>query len=204
MKVMVFGAAGRTGRQVVAALVAAGHEVTAAVRSGPAFHGAVTVRPDLSDADAVRAAVAGCDAVISTLASGPGNPACLTLARALLPLAGLRFVSVAGAAVDAPGDAKALPDRIISRIMRVVAGKMLAERQTEHDLLAVSDLRWTMLRPPRLVDGAATGRIAITTRTPAGMRLTRADLAATAVAVLTRDDLIGRAPFVAETTGART
>lgn len=68
MRVFVAGATGVLGRRAVAALVAAGHEVTAVVRS-PAKAalarslGAAPVEVSLFDADALRAAVAGHDAV---------------------------------------------------------------------------------------------------------------------------------------------
>ena len=68
MRVFVAGATGVLGRRAVPALVAAGHEVTALVRS-PAKAalarslGATPVEVSLFDPDALRAAVAGHDAV---------------------------------------------------------------------------------------------------------------------------------------------
>lgn len=68
MRVFVAGATGVLGRRTVPALVAAGHSVTAVVRSpGKAALarslGATPVEVSLFDADALRAAVAGHDAV---------------------------------------------------------------------------------------------------------------------------------------------
>jgi nucleoside-diphosphate-sugar epimerase len=70
MKVFLTGGTGAIGRQVVPLLVAAGHEVTAVVRS-PAKRaaaeaaGATGVTVDLFDAAAVAGAVAGHDAVVN-------------------------------------------------------------------------------------------------------------------------------------------
>ncbi|HVX18908.1 MAG TPA: NAD(P)-dependent oxidoreductase [Acidimicrobiales bacterium] len=68
MKVFVSGSTGVAGRSAVPALVAAGHEVTAAVRSEAKAHqarssGATPLMVDLFDADAVRAALDGHEAV---------------------------------------------------------------------------------------------------------------------------------------------
>ena len=68
MRVFVAGATGVLGRRAVAALVAAGHEVTAVVRSPAKAElarslGATPVVVGLFDPDALRAAVAGHDAV---------------------------------------------------------------------------------------------------------------------------------------------
>jgi uncharacterized protein YbjT (DUF2867 family) len=118
MDIMLFGAAGRTGRRIAERLEAAGHRVTAVVRPGrkDAMAGtpvAAIVEIDLTDAKALRELARGRDAVVTALASGKGNPAASRLAEALLPLDDLRFVSVGGAAVDAPGDAKGAGDRVV-------------------------------------------------------------------------------------------
>ena len=68
MRVFVAGATGVVGRRAVPALVAAGHTVTAVVRSPAKAElarsmGAVPVEVDLSGPDALRAAVACHDAV---------------------------------------------------------------------------------------------------------------------------------------------
>jgi putative NADH-flavin reductase len=201
MDIMLFGAAGRTGRRIAKRLGAAGHRVTAVVRPGrkDAMAGtpvAAIVEIDLTDTKALRELARGRDAVVTALASGKGNPAASRLAEALLPIDDLRFVSVGGAAVDAPGDAKGAGDRVVGGLMRLVAGAMLADRQREFDLIGGSGLRWTMLRPPRLTDGSGTGRWRLTDDRPASTQIPRDDLAAAAVAVLTDPATEGRAPFV--------
>ena len=75
-RVTVFGAAGATGRHVIAAAAEAGHEVTVLVRDPTKLGGAdprITVlQGDARDPDAVGAAVQGAEAVISTI-GGPGQ-----------------------------------------------------------------------------------------------------------------------------------
>src|SRR5712671_5919875 len=68
MRVFVAGATGVLGRRAVAALVAAGHDVTGVARSPAKADlvgalGATPVEASLFDPDALRAAVAGHDAV---------------------------------------------------------------------------------------------------------------------------------------------
>jgi putative NADH-flavin reductase len=71
MDVTVFGATGKIGRLVVEQLLAAGHEVTALVRTPLNLtidHPDLTVRTgQLSDAAAVHDVVGGSDVVISAL-----------------------------------------------------------------------------------------------------------------------------------------
>ena len=65
MKVLVIGAAGRSGEALVDEALAAGHQVTAFVRSASQYKKAKVkvVAGDVLDAAAVDAAVAGQDAV---------------------------------------------------------------------------------------------------------------------------------------------
>jgi putative NADH-flavin reductase len=196
MRVAVFGAKGRTGRLVVEALKAAGPEVVAVTRRGEAVEGAIAAQADPATGEGVGVAAEGCDAVVNAMASGKGNPAGSGLARALLPREGLRYVTVGGAAVDAEGDRKGIPDKIISWLSRTVAKDVVLDRQAELAILAASGLRWTMLRPPRLVDGAAKGVVRESFEKPPSIQITRADLARKVVETLGDESLVGRSPFV--------
>lgn len=158
-------------------------------------------RGDISQPAVLRPVLAGVDGIIAALASSNTDAVCSAATAALVAASdwrSLRYVTIGGAAVDAPGDAKGLPDRFIGGIMRLVVGRMLADRQRELGLLRDSHLRWTMLRPPRLTQAAGTGQWRLTHDRPAGTDIARADLAAAAIAVLFDDSVIGKAPFVAE------
>ncbi len=196
MRVAVFGAKGRTGVLVVEALRLAGHQVVAASRRGEAVPGATAVAANPATGEGVAAAVEGCDAAVNAMASGKGNPAGSALARALSGRAGLRYVSVGGAAVDAPGDRKGVVDKAVSWLSRRVAKDVVLDRQEELAVLEGSGLRWTMLRPPRLVDGPAKGAVKMSFEKPQSIQITRADLARMVVEALGDERLVGRAPFV--------
>lgn len=197
MNYVVFGATGRTGRFIAEGLIKAGHAVTAPGRRDPAIAGVTFRQTDLMDAVQVRAAVQGADAAISALASDKGNPVCSTLATALADIEVLRFVTIAGGGVDAPGDNKGFMDKAIGWLMRRLVPAMLADRQREFGILQSSRLRWTMIRPPMLTDKPATGRWQITHDRPASKQIARADLASAAIAIAADDALARRAPFVA-------
>lgn len=197
MKVLVFGGTGRTGRLIAGRLVEEGHEVTAAGRRDPRIPGVTFHEVDLSDAGAVRAVAEGMDAAISALASGRNDPVCSGVATALSGAEGLRFVTIAGGGVDAPGDDKGAMDRFIGWLMRRLVPHMLADRQAELGVLQAGRLRWSMLRPPVLNNKPASGKYRITFDRPASKGISRADLARAAVDALKEDTLIARAPFVA-------
>lgn len=196
MRILLLGGTGRTGRLIAERLVRSGHAVTMAGRRDPGIPGALFTQADLTDGARLGQMAAGTDAVISALASGKGNPVCSTVARVLAGREGLRVLTIGGAGVDAPGDRKGAMDRLIGWIMRRVVAEMLADRQAELAILQASRLRWTMLRPPRLTDGPATGQFRTSLERPLSTKISRQDLAAAVEALLTRPDVEGRAPFV--------
>jgi putative NADH-flavin reductase len=74
--VVVLGAAGRTGRLIVAEALRSGHRVTAAVRnpaSIPATQGLRVERADVRDTNSLRAVIQGHDAVVSAIGAGGPN-----------------------------------------------------------------------------------------------------------------------------------
>ncbi|GGA49517.1 NAD(P)-dependent oxidoreductase [Pelagibacterium lentulum] len=197
MKVLVFGGTGRTGRLIAQWLVKNGHTVIAAGRRDPQIEGVAYRAVNLSDASAVRTAAEGMDAAISALASGKDNPVCSEVAQALSEMEGLRFITIAGSGLDAPGDAKGALDRFIGWLLRRLMPHMIADRERELGILQASRLRWTMLRPPLLNNKPSTGRYQTTFDRPASRGISRADLARAVVDALEDGALIGRAPFVA-------
>lgn len=77
MRVLLLGATGTIGQATAQALLAAGHEVVALVRTGAATlpMGCVRVEGDVTQAGVVAGALGGSQAVISCLASRTGAPA---------------------------------------------------------------------------------------------------------------------------------
>lgn len=195
MKLLILGATGRTGNAVIKRAVDAGHQVIAFGRR-PAQGAHETLTGTFGD-KAFAEAVSIADAVLSCLASSNSEPVCSQAADAVLRVnPNIRYLTVAGAGVDRPEDQKAMPDKIIGLVMRLTAGRMLADRQKEVDGLAGSQAKWTAFRPPRLVNGKSTGQWRFSFDRPAATWIDRTDLAAAMIEALDREDLIGKAPFV--------
>jgi putative NADH-flavin reductase len=191
MKITVFGASGRIGGEIVRQAAGSGHDVTAVVRRGSA----VEDRPDdvrlvevdrIDDPEELVEAVAGRDAVLSGLGPRRRGDAGITapMTRVLLDAmdrAGVhRVLTVSAAPLGAPHPDDGFASR---RLMYPLIGSLLRPvyddlREMEDDL-ALSGHDWTAVRPPRLVDGAVTGRYrtAIEANLPRGGRISRSDVA---------------------------
>ncbi|HWP36245.1 MAG TPA: SDR family oxidoreductase [Gemmatimonadales bacterium] len=187
-KILVLGATGGTGQQVVLQGLEQGHEVTAFVRSPERLTAKSdrlrVLRGDVTqDADALTAAVRGQDTVISALGVGTSFKPGALIARSVplivrtMESAGVRrliFTSAYGVG-ETWQDLPLLP-RIFGRTLlrHVYADKEAGERE-----LRRSGLDWTLVHPVTLTDGPRTGRYRVGERLKlSGVpRISRADVA---------------------------
>lgn len=190
MKLAVFGAAGRTGRQVVEQALAAEHHVTAFVRDRSRLalqHDRLQViEGDARDAQAVEGAVAGADAVISVLAlmAPEREPELSETTSTIVDVA--RRSGVRRIVVTANNDV--LTDREVTGEYAAHAREHRRNRAT----LDESGLDWTIGAAPWVTDDPPAGSYqAVVDAGAPGKRLGAADFASWALDALEHDDWIG-------------
>jgi len=211
MRLTVFGATGGIGGEVVRQALDAGHEVVAVVRAASRFelrHPALRVVTvaGLTDPAELVPALTGSQAAISGV--GPkarkDGPVASTTTRVILSALATsgvkRFVAVSASPVGPvpPGDSF-----FNRRVLRPLLGRVL--RDTYRDLADMEeDIRnsgteWTVVWPPRLVDGPLSGkyRTVIGGNVPRGHTIVRADVAHAMLAALANPATIGQAVGVA-------
>lgn len=207
MKIVVFGASGGTGREIVKQALAAGHAVTAFVRNPAKMdvqHPNLTLMPgDVLDAAAVQKAVAGQAAVISVL--GPTRPpvpgmmetAAQHIVAAMQAQGVRRLISTTGAGVHDPQDQPGLFDHFMKGLLTVMAGDVLRDSAANVAVLRASDLDWTVVRFPRLTDGPHTGKYRVGyLGKNAGGQISRADGADFVLKELVAGQYIRQMPVV--------
>ncbi len=205
MRIVVFGASGQTGRLVVKSLLDRGDEVVGFVRDRQKLalsHPALSmIVGTANDAEAMARAVDGADCVISTVASG--NGILTELAANLVPLlvakGPRRIVTLGGAATELPGDPKTLKRRFFLMMMGLGGRHFTDDVRAHWQALQAAGLDCTLIRPPRLTDGPATGHIRHGSDLTLGMmdKISRADLAGFIVDCAVNACHVGEAPFVA-------
>jgi putative NADH-flavin reductase len=172
MRVVVFGAAGNTGKHVVEVALARGHEVTAFVRRpeamGPERERLRVVQGDALDAGAVERAVAGQDAVIQALGlggKGDGKPSTLVsdatgiLVGAMKKAGVRRLVCMSNVgAGDSFGEMPFLFRALLLPTFFRWLRPILDDKNRMEPLVTASQLDWTLVRLPAIVDRPARGR----------------------------------------------
>ncbi|HEY8760697.1 MAG TPA: NAD(P)-binding oxidoreductase [Candidatus Dormibacteraeota bacterium] len=182
MNLVVLGATGRTGRLVVEKALAAGHTVTALVRSPQKLttgHSNLRlVTGEATDTLAVSSALEGADAVISAL-GGKGS-VIADSTRAIVAAArktGLSRVVVLST-FAAERDRLDAGTRLLTGIGM---GAMLKDKSAGEEMLRRSDLEWTIVYASMLTDGPARGSVVVLpegSKRGLSQKISRADLAA--------------------------
>ncbi|MBW8480980.1 NAD(P)-dependent oxidoreductase [Actinomadura parmotrematis] len=190
MRLTVIGATGGIGKEVVRQALERGHEVTAAVRDPDGLPAglrerAEVVRADVLDPDALAPLVKGRDAVISALGTRTRGPDTIQAdgARsevAAMTAAGVRRLLLVGAAgaVDDPADGPFTRYAVKPLLQRILRDNFLDLAEGE-EIVRRSDLDWTIVRPPRLLDRPGKGayRSAVGGLVRGGRSIARADVA---------------------------
>ena len=196
MKVAIAGAAGQIGRKAVSLLLENGHEVRGLARKDEQLKdleemGAEGFRLDLeADGDErVAEAVRGVDAVIFTAGAGPGSGdarketmdygGAVKLIEAARDEGVGRYVIVSSMGYADPGGGGKMENYLLAKLKADVA-------------LQTSDLDYTVVRPGRLTDGEATGRIDAAPQLGRYGEIPRADVAAVLLAVLESENTVRR------------
>jgi putative NADH-flavin reductase len=207
MRVLILGATGATGLEVVRQALAQELFVTAFVRNparltvgGPTLR---VIQGDVADYAGVAGAVEGQDAVVSTLGVGRplrSDPAVIegvrhTLrameAHSVRRLVYLSFIGVR--------ESRAAAGLLIRYVARHPLRHEIADHEAKEELIRASGCDWTIVRAPKLSNALPTGRyrhgdgIVATSVFPV---LPRADVAAFLLRQLSERTYVRQAPRV--------
>ena len=196
MRLVVFGASGATGQEIVRQALELGHEVTAVVRdpkklavSNSRLH---TAQCDvLQDQASLATAIATGEAFISALGVGNSLISRGLIARSMAAIVavaekqtGRRFILISAFGVgDSHRQAPVIP-RILYRLL---LADIYHDKKAGEDILSHSGLDWTIIQPVMLTNGPRTGTYRVGERLSLkGIpKVSRADVAHFAVAQLT-------------------
>lgn len=184
MKLVIFGATRGTGKQVMEQALQAGHDVTVVVRRPvEIMHERLNiVRGDVMKLSEFERAMAGQDVVVSSLGVANREPTNLysqgitNIINAMRDAKIHRLICLSASGFD-PGP---LWQRVIARPLLNFAFKYgYDDMKRMENIVRESGLDWTIIRPPRLTDGARTGsyQIAVNRHLTSGWKISRADLA---------------------------
>jgi putative NADH-flavin reductase len=166
-KMLVLGATGGTGREILSQALQQGHKVTAVVRrpeQDAGLPGGVRILRGTvtDDTEALDAAVRGQEVVISTLGVGKALRSGGLIARSAPLIVGAmnrqgirRLILMSAYGVGATWkDVPILPRMLMGLLLR----DLYTDKEIGEEAVRRSDLDWTLVYPVTLTNGPRTGR----------------------------------------------
>lgn len=188
-KIIVFGASGGTGKQVVHEALNAGYEVTVIVRNTEDYifgHPLLKIiRGDVFEPETFKSAMVGKDAVVSCLGYHKREPTTVysggitNIMKAMQAGGVKRLICLSNGAIEIPQNASFLIKFEIKNILQRIFKYSIADMLLMESILNNSGLNWTVIRPSRLLNSLKTGnyRISINKNIVKPSSVSRKDLA---------------------------
>lgn len=209
MQIVVIGATGGTGIQVVEQALQRGHSVTAFVRDPAKLtlkHANLTVLTgNVLETDTLIAAVRGQDAVICSLGGRPGQSDHAVSAGTKNLIAAMhqtnvrRLLVVSSLGVGTSYADASLPSKLF--IKTVLSGP-IAEKEIQEAAVRESGLDWLIVRPTRLTDDGAKGKYKVSEHLKFALfampQISRADVAAFLLNQLDSNHYLGQAVTITD------
>jgi putative NADH-flavin reductase len=207
MKVLIFGATGRTGKPLLEQALAAGHEVTAYVRNPGKLnmnHPKLNVvQGQLNETQKIAEVMKGQDAVLVALGPVKGGSKTIMeesaeVITSVMTKTGVRrLITVTGAGVAQPGDEPKLFNKFMSFMLHTFAKDVLKDSARHAEIVRSSNLDWTIVRVPMLTDGERKGSYRVgKVGVDDGPRISRADVADFMLKQLEDKKYVGQAPVI--------
>jgi len=189
LNILIIGANGGIGRQTVLMALKAGHKVTAMVRSAAKL--ALThpnlqvVTGDIWRPETFKQYLAGKDAVISAIGEQMDKPTTLysagnaNLLMTMKDMGANRAFFISASAIEISPVQPFIVKLATKYIVQRLFGHGYADQRIMERLIKESNINWTIVRPPRLIDKPATGkyRVAINSFLKNCLKISRADVA---------------------------
>jgi putative NADH-flavin reductase len=189
VRLAVFGATGRTGKELVEQALAAGNEVVVYARNpsklGIAEERLTTVQGGLTDRALIEHAISGADAVISVLGPRGGSKdkpltqGMQNIIAAMDRRAVRRLIVSSTLSAKDQNDMPEFRARALVFLVKVIMHAAYEEIVGVAEAVRASDLDWTLVRLSMLNNKARTGRVraGYLGRGEVGTWISRADLA---------------------------
>lgn len=166
MKLVVFGASGGTGREIIGQALEQSHDVTAFVRD-PKKLQIRDSRPHVIEGDvlkdqaAIAVAIAGNDAIICALgvANSLKSKGLIAGSLAAIVPAAKKHIARRLILISAFGVGDSFRNApLVPRLMyRLLLGDIYRDKKAGEDIVKDSDLDWTIVHPVMLTTGPKTG-----------------------------------------------
>lgn len=207
MKITILGSTGFVGKVLIKKVIAAGYQVKTLARNPEKLEEikdkVEIIKGSVFESSSLEAALEGAEVVLSTIgppAGKPGDPyqyenAMKDIVRIMDRKGIKRYIHIGGAAHQGgENEVWNFNRKFLRHFLNLVGKQILVAKHLEWEVLKSSDLDWTLVRPPRIANSAASGNISADEKVLKSLKINVGDLTDFVLHQITSKEWIRKAP----------
>ena len=204
-RIAIIGGTGKVGRHLAMKALDSDYQVRMLVRNPEKLtnydNRIEILKGDAQDINSISSLLKNCNIVINAFGQPVKElPAYSRLTNNILSIMKEyemnRYIGVTGASLTIKGDNKSWLNRLGAKMFELLFPKMMKDKKMEHHTLLNSDIEWTLVRLPFVVEDSETGIIKENLTDTPGTKITNADIASFLINQVNDRKYIRKTPFI--------
>ncbi|EMA6344007.1 SDR family oxidoreductase [Bacillus cytotoxicus] len=203
--IAMIGANGKAGKFLVHQALQEGYQVRILTRNPEKFtiynQDVEIIQGDARDFYAIQELLQDCQAVINAVGQ-PKKESYIfsTVTSHILKVMNeykiKRYILISGGSLDIKGDQKSILNKIGAVLFRLFFPKMMSDKYKELRLIQHSDIDWTVVRLPFVVEGTGIGTIKENVVDVPGIKIQNGDIAPFVIKQIKDRIYVQKCPFI--------
>ncbi|MBE5106494.1 SDR family oxidoreductase [Bacillus thuringiensis] len=204
-KIAILGANGKAGRFLVNEALEKGYQVKILTRNSKNMsitnENVEAIIGDARDFSSIQELLQGCRAVINAVGQ-PKNESYIfsTVTNHILKVMRefdiKRYILISGGSLNVTGDQKGTINKIGATLFKLFLPKMMQDKYKELQIIENSDVDWTIVRLPFVLEGNGIGNITESLVDMPGIKIQNGDIAPFVIKQINSEIYVGKCPFI--------
>ncbi|MCM0004068.1 MULTISPECIES: SDR family oxidoreductase [Bacillus cereus group] len=204
-KIAILGANGKVGKILVNEALEKGYQVKILTRNSTNTEkineNIETIIGDARNFSTIQDLLQGCSAVINAVGQ-PKNESYIfsTVTKHILEAMKeskiKRYILISGGSLNVTGDQKGIVNKIGATLFKLFLPKMMQDKYKELQIIQNSEVDWTIVRLPFVIEGNGIGSIKESLVDMPGIKIQNGDIAPFVIKQINSDRYVGRCPFI--------
>ncbi|WP_249709371.1 SDR family oxidoreductase [Bacillus cereus] len=204
-KIAILGANGKAGKYLVNEALKKGYEVKILTRNSNNMtiinENLETIIGNARDFSSIRELLKGCQVVVNAVGQ-PKNESYIfsTVTKHILEAMKeskiKRYILISGGSLNVTGDQKRIVNKIGATLFKLFLPKMMQDKYKELQIIQNSEVDWTIVRLPFVIEGNGIGNIKESLVDMPGIKIQNGDIAPFIIKQINSDRYVRKCPFI--------
>ncbi|ANC19548.1 MULTISPECIES: SDR family oxidoreductase [Bacillus] len=204
-KIAILGANGKVGKFLINEALEQGFQVKILTRNSKNMpinnENIEVIIGDARDFSSIQELLQGCRAVINAVGQ-PKNESYIfsTVTKHILKVMKeyeiKRYILISGGSINVVGDQKGIVNKMGANLFKLFLPKMMQDKYKELQILQSSDVDWTVVRLPFVIEGNGIGNIKESLVDMPGIKIQNGDIAPFVIKQINSGLYVGKCPFI--------